>query len=59
MTTTHPECLHSGPHDYLVAPDLVLRQEPDEEEDDEEEDEGNGKDDDDDGDDENDEGYSE
>jgi hypothetical protein len=37
-------CPDSDPHDYLLAADAFLRQEPNDEED-EEEDEGNGKDD--------------
>ena len=56
MRRTHPACFGFDP---LVAPHLVLREEPEDEED-EEEDEGNRREDeDDDDDDQNSDGYSE
>jgi hypothetical protein len=58
MSRTRPENLGSGPPDWSVAADVLLRQEPDEEED-EEEDEGDGKKKEDDDDDDTDGGYSE
>jgi hypothetical protein len=46
MSSIHPECPDSGPSDWSVAADVVLRQEPDEK--DKEEDEGGKEDDNDD-----------
>jgi hypothetical protein len=56
MSRMYTECSDSDPSDRLIAPDVLLRQEPAEEEDDEE-DEGDGTKDDEDDDDG--EGYSE
>jgi hypothetical protein len=43
MSRTHPECLDSDPSDRSVAPDVLLRQEPDDEDDDDEDDEDDDK----------------
>jgi hypothetical protein len=56
MSRMHPECPDSDPTDWLVAADVLLRQEPEEEEDEEEDENGGHADDEDDG---KDEGYSE
>lgn len=53
MDETYLQRPGSGPADRSIAPDVLLREEPDEEEEDEEEDDGDEEDDD------GDEGYSE